>query len=173
MNNILTRLKLSRLIVLILWLGFIFGVAFFSLLMLGVSKGLLGSLPSFEELENPKNFIATEVYASDGYLLGKYYSKNRSPVSADEISPYLINALVATEDVRYHKHPGIDFKSLARVVLKPILTFSSGGGAARKHNNTLKTSFNKNQEQVLVASNRSLKNGSLLLSLKKAIPRKK
>ena len=130
MNNILTRLKLSRFIVLILWLGFIFGVAFFSLLMLGVSKGLLGALPSFEELENPKNFIATEVYASDGYLLGKYYSKNRSPVSADEISPNLINALIATEDVRYHKHPGIDFKSLARVILKPLLTFSSGGGGS-------------------------------------------
>ena len=95
-----------------------------------MSKGLLGELPSFEELENPKSFIATEVFASDGYLLGKYYSKNRTPVPYEDISPHLINALIATEDARFNTHSGIDFRSMGRVILKPLLTFSTGGGGS-------------------------------------------
>ncbi len=125
------NIKKGRIILLIvIWLVFIGGISSFSLLMYGVSKGLLGELPSFEELENPKSFIATEVFASDGYLLGKYYSKNRTPVPYEDISPYLINALIATEDARFNTHSGIDFRSMGRVILKPLLTFSTGGGGS-------------------------------------------
>ena len=65
-----------------------------------VSWGWFGELPPLEELENPKTYLASEVYAEDGVLLGKYYLQNRSNTTFDELSPNLVNALIATEDVR-------------------------------------------------------------------------
>ena len=114
--------KWRRLIILLIWFFFFGGIGAFSLLMFGVSKGLLGELPTFEELENPKSFIATEVFAADGYLLGKYYSKNRTPVGYKDISPHLLDALIATEDARFYQHSGIDFRSMARAVSYTHLT---------------------------------------------------
>ena len=65
-------------------------------------------MPSFEELENPESNLATEVYAADGVLLGRFFLENRSRVEYDEISPNVINALIATEDKRFYDHSGID-----------------------------------------------------------------
>jgi penicillin-binding protein 1A len=88
-------------------------------------------LPSFEQLENPKINVASEIYASDGALLGKFYIENRSPVPFDSISPHVINALVSTEDARFYSHSGIDAEALSRVLFKTVLLFSesSGGGS--------------------------------------------
>ncbi|TAE00313.1 MAG: penicillin-binding protein [Bacteroidetes bacterium] len=69
---------------------------------------LFGSMPSLESLENPKIPTASELYTSDGVLLGRYYKENRSPVTYDEIPPKMILALLATEDVRFYEHSGID-----------------------------------------------------------------
>lgn len=88
--------------------------------------GLFGEIPSFKDLENPKNEQATEVFSSDGILMGKYYRENRTPVSYEEISPYMINALVATEDIRFEEHAGIDLMALMRV----ISTFGGAGGGS-------------------------------------------
>lgn len=85
-------------------------------------------LPSFEQLENPKSRIASEIYSSDGVLLGKFYVENRTPVSFDSISPNVVNALIATEDARFRKHSGIDPEALARVVVKSLILQQSGAG---------------------------------------------
>lgn len=102
-------------------------VTFFILLSLGV----LGFMPTFEQLENPKANLATEVYSDSGELLGYIGIQNRSNVTYKDISPNLINALVATEDARFYEHSGIDFRSLLRVLTKTVLggDRSSGGGS--------------------------------------------
>lgn len=81
-----------------------------------VANGYLGSLPSFEELENPNSNLATVVYSSDGKELGKYFRENRTNVGYDQISLNVVNALIATEDERFRSHSGVDFKGLVRAV---------------------------------------------------------
>lgn len=96
-----------------------------------LSYGWFGFMPSFEELENPKSNLATEVYSSDGEILGFIGIENRSNVYFSDLSPNLVNALIATEDVRFYEHSGIDFRSLFRVLGKTIIggDRSSGGGS--------------------------------------------
>ena len=95
-------------------------------LLVATNAGLFGRLPSFEELENPKSNLATEIYSEDGVLLGSYYVQNRSYVDYDELSPALVAALISTEDERFHSHSGIDFISLARVGIKTIALGDKG-----------------------------------------------
>ena len=83
------------------------------------------ALPSFEELENPQTNLATEVISIDGKTIGKYATENRTPIKFKELPTNLVNALIATEDERFYEHSGIDFKGLARAVLKP----GSGGAS--------------------------------------------
>ena len=85
-------------------------------------------IPSFEELENPDSKLATQVIAEDGEILTTFHIENRSYVTFDELSPNLVNAAIATEDVRFHNHSGIDFRALARVVFKTLLGGNSGQG---------------------------------------------
>ncbi len=101
------------------------------ILFLLISNGFLGFMPSFDELENPKSNIATEIYSSDQVLLSTFFIENRSPVEYKDISPNLISALVATEDVRFYDHSGIDARGLARVLFRTLLLQdqSSGGGS--------------------------------------------
>ncbi|NBB89243.1 MAG: peptidoglycan glycosyltransferase [Bacteroidetes bacterium] len=88
-------------------------------------------LPGFEELENPDIDYATEVYDQFGRDLGRYYVQNRVAVPYDSLNPYLIKALISTEDARYFEHSGIDARSLLRVLFKTIILQqgSSGGGS--------------------------------------------
>ncbi len=85
-------------------------------------------LPSFESLENPRYDLASIVYASDGSPMGKYYIENRENVPYDSLSPYITQALYATEDIRFSKHTGIDFRALGRVAFKSILLGQDSGG---------------------------------------------
>ncbi len=94
------------------------------------SLGLFGPLPTFEQLENPKNNLATEIISEDGVLLGKYFFENRSNVKYHELSENLINALIATEDIRYMSHSGIDVRSLVRAVVGLLFGGGSSGGAS-------------------------------------------
>lgn len=96
-----------------------------------VYVGFTGPVPSSEELQKIKNPVASEVYANDGQLLGRYYIENRSNISFDQISPNVINALIATEDSRFYHHRGIDEIALLRVFVKSVLMqdHSSGGGS--------------------------------------------
>lgn len=89
------------------------------------------NLPSFEQLENPKTNFASEVIAYNGQPIGGFYIENRVAVNYDELSPHIIKALISTEDYRYYKHSGIDFKALMRVGVKRVfLGQSSAGGGS-------------------------------------------
>lgn len=118
--------KVIKRFMLTMWGVFLFGILSFAVLMYSVANGAFGELPSFEELENPKSFLATEIYSSDAELMGHYFRENRSNVLYQNISPQLVDALIATEDRRYYNHSGIDFKGLVRAVIG----FGSAGGAS-------------------------------------------
>ena len=103
------------------------GFSLIILLFLLTSWGVFGALPTFEELENPKSDLATEVISADGKTLGKYYVKaNRTPILYKDLPDNLVKALVATEDERFYEHSGIDFRSFGRAVAK----FGKDGGAS-------------------------------------------
>ena len=109
------------------WSIFALGLASIILIFWLITKGALGYLPPLDELQNPKNKFATEVISSDMQLLGRYYrQENRVGVNYEDISPNMINALIATEDARYYNHTGIDFKSLLRAIIK---MGRAGGGS--------------------------------------------
>ncbi|MBS1511472.1 MAG: transglycosylase domain-containing protein [Bacteroidetes bacterium] len=110
----------------IFWRIFFGGFAIVVLMLLSANFGLFGRMPSVTELENPEADLASEIYSSDGVLMGKYYAENRSEVKYSEISPNVIHALVATEDERFYDHSGIDAEALARVVFS---LGTKGGGS--------------------------------------------
>ena len=110
----------------ILWLLFFAGIGFVALIIIAADLGLLGKMPSIEELQNPSASLASQVYADDGTLMGKYYLQDRVNVKYNDISKYVIEALVATEDERFYDHSGVDPRSLARAI---FLLGSQGGGS--------------------------------------------
>ena len=112
------------------WIVMTAPVAFQLLLIVLTATGLFGKLPTFEDLENPKSNLATEVYSEDGQLIGSFFIQNRSYTSYEELSPNLVAALVSTEDARYYGHSGIDFIGLARVGVKTIALGQSQGGGS-------------------------------------------
>ena len=127
-----------------LWIAFIGGFFGFILFvwMLSINfLGLFGSLPDFKALENPDSELASELYSADGLLLGTYFRENRSPVTFDELSPNLVNALIATEDVRFEDHSGIDMTAMVRVFVKSILLGQDSGGGSTLSQQTAKNLF--------------------------------
>ncbi|MBW6533695.1 MAG: transglycosylase domain-containing protein [Mariniphaga sp.] len=110
---------------------FLAGLIAFFILFAAVFFGFTGHVPTSAQLVEIKNPQASEVFSEDGKLLGRYYTENRSNVRFDEISPNVINALIATEDARFYEHRGIDEIALLRVLFKTILLGdrSSGGGS--------------------------------------------
>ncbi|MEY3842871.1 MAG: hypothetical protein RIR80_442 [Bacteroidota bacterium] len=98
------------------WKVIIYGILTFVLLIASVGFGLFGELPSFRDLENPKSNLATEVISSDGNILGTYFIQNRSNAKYKDLSPNLVNALIATEDVRFYKHSGVDLKGTFAII---------------------------------------------------------
>jgi penicillin-binding protein 1A len=108
------------------WKIFFYGMGAVVLFFLFASWGLLGSMPSFEDLENPDSNLATEVISSDGVVIGKYFQKNRSQLKYSDLPKNLVQALVATEDARFYEHSGID----GRGTLRAIASLGSSGGAS-------------------------------------------
>ncbi len=99
-----------------LWITTFLGILGFAGLITATNYGLFGAMPSIDELQNPSSSLASELYADDGSMMGKYFLEDRSPVKFDDISKNIINALIATEDERFYKHSGIDAIALLRVV---------------------------------------------------------
>ncbi|MCJ8210391.1 transglycosylase domain-containing protein [Mucilaginibacter sp. RS28] len=144
-----------------LW-GIVIGCfSFFVLVLLCVNFGLFGALPSFRDLENPKSNLASEVLTEDKQVLGKYFVQNRSNVTYKQISPNVINALVATEDNRFFQHSGIDFGRTITIVFYNIFGHKQGGstitqqlalnlfsGQERSHN-PIKRIIQKLQEWII------------------------
>ncbi len=86
-----------------------------------VLTGVFGKIPDYQALEQIQNPIATEVYSADGVLMGTYNIQNRQYLEPSEIPAFIRDALVATEDVRFYRHKGIDTRSLFRVFFKTLL----------------------------------------------------
>ncbi|GGG93035.1 penicillin-binding protein 1A [Polaribacter pacificus] len=121
------------------WLLCAGGFASILLLFLLASWGVFGDLPTFEELENPENNLASEIISSDGKTLGTYAIENRKPIRFNDLPDNLVNALIATEDERFFDHSGIDFRGLARAVVK----LGKGGGASTITQQLAKNLFTK------------------------------
>lgn len=115
--------------IIIFWSLFVgaFGLGF--LMFVLISQGKLGVMPTFKELENPFISQASVIYSEDGEELGTYFIENRKDIDFRELSPNVVNALVATEDIRFYEHSGIDFKALARVVVGVLSGNNKGGGS--------------------------------------------
>lgn len=107
------------------WMVFLGGII--SVFLIFFLTSIFGDLPDHTVLENPKTHLATEIISSDGQTLGKFYlNDNRTPVNYDEFPQHLVDALIATEDARFHNHSGID----ARGTLRAMVTLGKGGGAS-------------------------------------------
>ena len=116
-----------------LWLSFLGLGVLIALFMLLIYNGVIGYMPPIEELEDPHDKLASLVYASDGETeLGRYYfgSGNRVYTDYDKVSPYVIDALIATEDVRFKEHSGIDFRALGRTLVKTVMLGDKSSGGA-------------------------------------------
>ncbi|RQO72235.1 peptidase [Pedobacter sp. KBW06] len=110
-----------------LWKVLIAGIVLFALFIIAVGFGLFGDLPSFRDIEHPKSNQASEVVTEEGKVLGTYFVQNRSNVTYPAISPNVINALIATEDIRFKEHSGIDFKRTFTIFLYAIIGKKQGG----------------------------------------------
>lgn len=100
----------------IIWIALLILILGISSLFFGVSQGFFGSMPDVKELENPDIYVASEIYSSDGKLLGKFEKEKTQPVTYKQLPPYLIYALQAKEDERFKEHSGIDLQAVARAV---------------------------------------------------------
>ena len=122
-----------------IWGLFLSGLVSITLVFLLASFGVFGKLPTFEELENPENNLATQVISIDSKILGSYFKENRSPIKYKDLPENLINALVSTEDVRFYTHSGIDFKGTLRAAIK----LGKDGGASTITQQLAKMLFTK------------------------------
>jgi len=147
----------------ILWRVFFGGLLLFILLLVGASYGLFGPMPSLQKLENPEAELASEVYTSDGKLMGKYYAENRSEVKYNEISPNVINALIATEDVRFNDHSGIDAKAIARAVF----SLGTDGGGSTITQQLAKMMLKQGQGNIFSRSFQKLKEWIVAVKLER------
>ena len=124
-DELISRKFKGRLI-LMLWAGVILPVLMIVLVLVFISES---SLPSIDELENPRSNEASIVYSSDGKQIGSFYLSNRTKVNYNDLSPHLIDALVATEDVRFYTHSGVDVKALLRAVFGVFVGKNKGGAS--------------------------------------------
>ncbi len=125
-KNLLTKDDLARYTIRF-WKIVIGCLAFAIILLFSIGLGLFGKLPSASELEHPKSNQASEVLSADGGSLGTYFAQNRTSVNYDQISPNVINALVATEDKRFYDHSGIDFRRNITSPLYLLIGKKQGG----------------------------------------------
>jgi len=121
---------MTRSTIISLWLIVISPFIGLFLLVNLTSIGIFGNLPTFDQLENPKNSLATEIISEDGALLGTYFKENRSNAKYKELPENLIRAFISTEDIRFREHSGIDGRALLRAIVGAIMGNSSSGGAS-------------------------------------------
>ncbi len=110
------------------WGIIISGILLVFFLFILISMGYLGVMPSFEELENPKSSISTDIISEDQQVLGNFAIENRTFVDYESLSPNIVNALVATEDLRFYDHSGVDPRGLARVAVRTVILGDKGAG---------------------------------------------
>ena len=145
-------MKLRTYIIIFLWIVFTAIVGGVALLFTMIAKGSIGYMPAVEELENPIDKYASQVVSSDGKMLGSYsHSRdNRIFVNYQDLSPDLVNALIATEDIRFSQHSGIDAKGLSRAIIKRgILMQKSGGGGSTITQQLAKQLYSPSAENIM------------------------
>ncbi|MFV0606734.1 MAG: penicillin-binding protein 1A [Niabella sp.] len=149
----------------IFWRLFFWGLISFILLVVLTNFGVFGKMPSMAELENPTIMQSSEVYASDGTLMGKYYlpSGNRTIVKYKDISPYVVNALIATEDKRFYDHSGIDIKG----TLRAIFSAGKAGGGSTITQQLALALFNKRSSNPLQRVMQKLKEWIIAVKLER------
>jgi penicillin-binding protein 1A len=134
-------------------------IGFGALFLFLVRIGLFGKLPSFDELENPQSNLASEILTDDNRVLGTYYRQNRSNVEFSDLSPYLVQALISTEDKRFYGHSGIDYSRTITTVFHTLMGNKQGGStitqqlalnlfAEKRERNTIKRIMQKLQEWI-------------------------
>jgi penicillin-binding protein 1A len=133
-----------------------------------IIQGKAGMMPSFTQLENPQTNFATQIISSDQQQLGTYFRENRTRTSFDSISPHVINALIATEDIRFYKHSGIDFHALARVSSGIITGHHKGGGSTISQQLSKLLFPRENLDNVFELVNRKLREWVIAVKLEKA-----
>lgn len=153
--------------VLITWAAVLSPVLFFFLLVMLTSMGTFGALPDVEELQNPKSNLASVVLSSDGKTLGKFYKENRVNVKFGEISPNVVNALIATEDARFFEHSGVDLKALLRSVSGVVTGNSSAGGGSTLTQQFAKMQFPRENLSKLQLVLRKVKEWIIAVRLEK------
>lgn len=132
-NNKTNKKRTPKTIIKKMWIGFACFIGVLTITFALISIGAIGYMPDVEELENPIDKYASQIYSTDGQLLGTYSlaKNNRIYSNYEDLSPYLVQALVATEDARFYSHSGIDAYALLRAVVKRgILMQESGGGGS-------------------------------------------
>ncbi len=112
-----------------LWLIFVLLLSGLTIFFYGVADEWFGPMPSFKDLENPDSNLSSEIYSADGVLLGTYFIENRSNIEFRDLSPNLVNALLAIEDIRFTEHSGIDLRALGRVAWGVVTGNNKGGGS--------------------------------------------
>jgi penicillin-binding protein 1A len=147
----------------ILWRLFLGGFAFVVIMLLLANFGVFGKMPSVLELENPEADLASEIISADGALMGKYYKENRSEVKYNEISPNVLNALIATEDERFYEHSGIDAEALARVVF----TAGTQGGGSTITQQLAKMMLGQGRGNIIVRGVQKLKEWIVAVKLER------
>ncbi|NOT90632.1 transglycosylase domain-containing protein [Ferruginibacter sp.] len=145
------------------WRIFLGGFSIVIIMLLLANFGVFGKMPSVTELENPEADLASEIYSSDGVLMGKYYSENRSEVKYSEISPNIIHALIATEDERFYDHSGIDAQALGRVVF----TLGTQGGGSTISQQVAKMMLGQGKGNIIVRGVQKLKEWIVAVKLER------
>lgn len=150
----------------IFWKVYFIGLGIAALLLVGMNYGLFGKMPSIEDIENPSASLASQVYAQDGNLMGKYYLEDRINVKYRDISKHIVEALVATEDERFYEHSGIDLRSLMRAAKG----LGRDGGASTITMQTAKNLFTENwsTKNFLLRGIQKIKESIIAIKLERA-----
>src|ERR1700721_2657149 len=162
---------MSAKLVPVFWKVFLYSLGAFILFLVLINLGVFGSLPSLKELENPSITLATEVFAEDGTPMGKYYKDkgNRSNEEFKDISPNVVNALVATEAERFYEHSGIDGFSVMRAILK----LGKDGGGSTITQQLAKTLLDQGSKNLTRRFIEKLKEWIIAIKLERNFTKKK
>jgi len=145
------------------WVLFLGGFLFVVSLFLLAGFGAFGSMPKFEELENPESNLATEIISSDGKTIGTFFNENRTPVVFEELPTHLVQALVATEDERFYSHSGIDARGTARA----LSNFGKKGGASTITQQLAKLLFTGGSSNIVERIKQKLKEWVIAIRLER------
>ena len=171
-NYLLLKLNFKKILRFSLRTGGIL-LLFFASLFLLVYLGVFGRLSSVKELQNIQNYLSSEIYSHDKVLLGKYYLQDRTNIQYNNLPEHLIQALIATEDVRFYEHNGIDRRAALRVVFKSILlNKTNSGGGSTIHQQLAKNLFPRKRYSILSMPVNKFREMILGVRLHKAYPKK-